>query len=92
MQATTGEGILGLLEVVESDFAKLLAEERTKEELAIADYEQVTEDQNPAKATKEVNSKGKRSELKSVNTALANYNGEKGRCLCGARRCPRLSQ
>jgi len=77
MQATRGEGIIGLLEVAESDFAKLLAEARTVEETAAADYETLTQEQKMAKATKEVDVKGKRSELKSVNTALANYNGDK---------------
>jgi len=77
LKTTGADGIIGLLEVAESDFAKLLAEARTTEETAASDYVKYTEDQKLAKATKEVDMKGKRSELKSVNAGLANYNGDK---------------
>jgi len=75
--ATKGEGIIGILEVAESDFAKMLAEARTAEETAIAEYNKFSQDQRLAKATKEVDSKAKQSELKTLKTALANYNEDK---------------
>jgi len=77
MKTAGADGIIGLLEVAESDFARLLAEARTAEEGASADYVKYTEDQRLTKETNDVDMKGKRSELKSVNTALANYNGDR---------------
>jgi len=77
MKTAGADGIIGLLEVAESDFAKLLAEARTVEETAAADYEKLKQEQKMAKATKEVDVKGKRSQVKSLNNALANYNGDK---------------
>jgi len=72
-----GSGILGVLEIAESDFAKLLAEARTAEEAALEEYTTMTQENKNLKATKEVDIKGKRSELKSLKTSLADYNEDK---------------
>merc|ERR1719224_170308 len=47
-----GNGIIGLLEVVESDFSKGLAEMRAAEESAVNDYERTTKENEIEKATK----------------------------------------
>merc|ERR1719265_41912 len=72
-----GSGILGVLEIAESDFAKGLAEARTVEESAAEEYKKMMQENKMSKATKEVDVKGKRSELKSLKTSLADYNEDK---------------
>jgi septal ring factor EnvC (AmiA/AmiB activator) len=72
-----GSGILGVLEIAESDFAKLLAEARSTEEAAASEYEKMMQENKLLKATKEVDVKGKQSEVKSLQTALADYNEDK---------------
>jgi len=70
-------GIIGLLEVAESDFAKLLADARTTEEIASTEYQKMTQENKLSKVTKEAERKGKESEIKSLKTALANGNEDK---------------
>merc|ERR1711871_1799485 len=48
-----GGGIIGMLEVVESDFSKGLAEMIANEEAAQAEYEKVTKENEIMKTTKE---------------------------------------
>jgi septal ring factor EnvC (AmiA/AmiB activator) len=72
-----GSGILGVLEIAESDFAKLLAEARSTEEAAVAEFKTLSQESKMSKATKEMDIKGKQSELKSLKTALADYNEDK---------------
>merc|ERR1712003_347619 len=55
-------GIVGLLEVCESDFSKSLAEMLTTEETAAAAYEQETKENALAKTTKEQDAKYKEKE------------------------------
>merc|ERR1719324_2271459 len=57
-----GSGILGMLEVAESDFAKGLAEARTVEQQAQAEYDKLAQDSKMLKMTKEMEIKGKQSE------------------------------
>merc|ERR1719379_2765895 len=57
-----GEGIIGLLEVCESDFSKGLAEYTSAEETAQAEYEQTTKDNEIEKTTKEQDVKYKSKE------------------------------
>jgi len=76
-EAGDGSGILGVLEIAESDFAKLLAEARSAEEAAASEYTKMMQENKMLKATKEVDIKGKQSELKSLKTALSDYNEDK---------------
>jgi len=72
-----GSGIIGILELAESDFAKLLADVRSKESVAADEYAKMMQDSKLETATKEMEVKGKESELKSLRTSLSNYAGDK---------------
>merc|ERR1719463_1002958 len=74
---TKGEGILGLLEVAESDFAKGLAEARTVEQTAQTEYDKMKQDSKMLKATKEMEIKGKESEVKSLKTSATDLSSDK---------------
>jgi chromosome segregation ATPase len=67
----SGEGIIGLLEVVESDFTKGLAEYEGTEESAQAEYEQATKDIEIETATKSQDVKYKVKESKDLDKATA---------------------
>merc|ERR1719399_2224041 len=62
-----GAGIIGLLEVCESDFSKGLAEMISTEEEAAADYEKLTKENEIEKATKEQDVKYKTQEYKGLD-------------------------
>merc|ERR1719453_2605114 len=64
-------GIVGLLEVCESDFSKELAEMRTVEETAAAAYEQETKENALTKTTKQQDAKYKQKEAVSLGKATA---------------------
>merc|ERR1719160_662447 len=66
-----GGGIIGMLEVIESDFSKGLAEMIAEEESAAAEYEKITKENEIAKATKEQDVKYKTKEAKGLDTAVA---------------------
>merc|ERR1719378_1838722 len=66
-----GGGIIGMLEVVESDFSKGLAEMIAIEEEAAAAYEKQTKENEIAKTTKEQDVKYKTKEAKSLDKAVA---------------------
>lgn len=66
-----GGGIIGMLEVIESDFSKGLAELIAAEESAQAEYEKITKENEIAKATKEQDVKYKTKEAKGLDTAVA---------------------
>lgn len=72
-----GSGILGVLEIAESDFAKLLAEARSMEESSATEYKKMMQENKLAKVTKEMDIKGKKSELKGLETSIAEYNEDK---------------
>merc|ERR1719399_2665388 len=72
-----GSGILGMLEVAEDDFAKGLAEARTVEETAASEYEKLMQDGKMLKMTKEMEVKGKMSEVKSLKTTLTDLSSDK---------------
>merc|ERR1719379_1746708 len=72
-----GEGILGLLEVAESDFAKSLSEARTIESTAQSEYDKLMQDGKMLKMTKEMEIKGKQSELTSLKTTATDLSSDK---------------
>merc|ERR1719311_1755439 len=62
-----GSGIIGLLEVCESDFSKGLAEMTAAEETAASEYDTTTKENAIAKATKEQDVKYKTKEAKGLD-------------------------
>merc|ERR1719316_2045592 len=72
-----GEGILGLLEVAEDDFAKSLSEARTIESTAQSEYDKLMQDGKMLKMTKEMEIKGKQSELASLKTTSTDLSSDK---------------
>jgi len=64
-------GIIGMLEVVESDFSKGLAQMTSEEETAAAEYEQTSKENAIAKVTKEQDVKYKTKEHASLDKATA---------------------
>merc|ERR1719316_859251 len=66
-----GSGIIGLLEVCESDFSKGLAEMRATEETAVSEYERTSKENEITKATKEQDAKYKTKESKGLDKATA---------------------
>jgi len=65
--------IMSMLEVAESDFTKLLADAEAEESEAQSTYDKLTQDNKVARATKEAEIKGMKSEVKSLETSLLNY-------------------
>merc|ERR1719160_1033188 len=66
-----GSGIINVIEVIESDMAKNLAEETTEEETAQAEYEKETQENKVLKATKERDVKWKTQEYESLDQNVA---------------------
>merc|ERR1719297_515923 len=72
-----GAGVIGLLEVVESDFSKGLIEMTSTEEAAQAAYEQETKENEIEKATKEQDVKYKTEEATGLDNATAEATSDK---------------
>jgi len=72
-----GSGIIGMLEVIESDFSKGLAEMISAEETAQADYERITKENEIAKTTKEQDVKYKTKTAKSLDKSVAETTSDK---------------
>jgi len=72
-----GGGIIGMLEVIESDFSKGLAEIISVEEAAVAAYEKQTKENEIAKTTKEQDVKYKTKESKSLDKAVAEHTSDR---------------
>merc|ERR1719316_2027733 len=70
-------GIIGMLEVVESDFSKGLAEMIAIEEQAAAEYEKQTKENEITKVTKEQDVKYKTKEAKSLDKSVAEHTGDR---------------
>merc|ERR1719379_1754703 len=66
-----GNGIIGLLEVCESDFTQGLAEMTAAEEAAVKEYEQQTKENEITRATKEQDVKYKTQEFKGLDKEIA---------------------
>jgi chromosome segregation ATPase len=66
-----GEGIIGLLEVVESDFSKGLAEMKADESDAESDHDKLTKTNEITKATKDQSVKYKTKEFKGLDKQVA---------------------
>merc|ERR1719231_1929506 len=72
-----GSGIIGLLEVVESDFTKGLAEMRAAESTAVAEYDQLSKANSIEKATKEQDVKYKTKEAKEQDKTSSETNADR---------------
>lgn len=72
-----GSGIIGLLEVVESDFSKGLIEMTSSEEAAQAEYDQETKSNEIEKTTKEQDVKYKTEEATGLDKAIAEATSDK---------------
>jgi chromosome segregation ATPase len=72
-----GSSIIGILEVVESDFAKTLATEETEEADAEAEYEKVTQENAVTKTLKDQDVKYKTAEYKGLDKQLAALSGDR---------------
>merc|ERR1719399_909591 len=73
MKAKDAGGIIGMLEVAESDFSKMLSEAKAAEQAAVDEYDTMVQDNKVLKATKEAEVKAKRSEIASLGTTMENY-------------------
>merc|ERR1719201_2735465 len=72
-----GGGIISMLEVIESDFSKGLAELIAVEEEAAAEYEKVTKENEIAKTTKEQDVKYKTKESKALAKSAAELTSDR---------------
>merc|ERR1719181_1568161 len=72
-----GSGIIGLLEVVESDFSKGLAEMRAAEQSAVSEYDKLSKANAIEKASKEQDAKYKTKESKGLDKDSADTNGDR---------------
>merc|ERR1719263_2613702 len=75
--AGAGAGIIGLLEVIESDFAKGLAEMIATEEADQATYEQETKDNEIERTTKEQDVKYKSQEATDLDRQVQEATGDR---------------
>merc|ERR1719313_2582389 len=65
--------ILGMLEVAESDFTRLMAESEAEEKSAQAAYDKLSQENAVARAANTEEVKGKENEVKRVEMSLLNY-------------------
>merc|ERR1719263_1395667 len=72
-----GNSIVGILEVVESDFANNLAKEETQEADAQADYDKVTQENKVTKTLKDQDVKYKSAESKSLDKAIGELSSDR---------------
>jgi len=72
-----GTSIIGVLEVVESDFAKSLAAEETAEDDAAVQYEKASHENRVTKTVKEQDVKYKTAEAKSLEKAISELKSDR---------------
>merc|ERR1712048_1446634 len=72
-----GQGIINILEVVESDFAENLAKENTEEADAQAEYDKTTQENKVAKTLKEQDVKYKTQEIKALGKTLSELSADR---------------
>jgi len=75
--AGAGGSIVGILEVVESDFATNLAKEQSEEDDAQADYEKMTQENKITNLSKEQDVTYKTKESKSLDQTVAELSGDR---------------
>mmetsp|Transcript_3353 Transcript_3353/g.8358 ORF Transcript_3353/g.8358 Transcript_3353/m.8358 type:complete len:704 (+) Transcript_3353:85-2196(+) len=73
----SGGSIIGLLEVVESDFSKSLAKATLTEESAQSEYDKMTQENKLTKATKEQDVKYKTQEAAGLEKAVAENSSDR---------------
>jgi len=76
-EGNDGSGILGVLELAESDFAQNLAEIRSAEKVAVDEYNVLMQDSKMSLAVKEMELKGKQSQVKSLKVSLRDNSSDK---------------
>jgi len=72
-----GSGIIGLLEVVESDFSKGLAEMNAAESSAVSEHDKLSKANDIEKATKSQDVAYKTKEFKGLDKSITETNGDK---------------
>merc|ERR1719217_1327914 len=72
-----GEGIIGLLEVVEADFSKGLAEMKATEQSAASEYDKLSKANEIEKATKSQDVRYKSKEAKGLDKSTSETNADK---------------
>lgn len=72
-----GSGIVGMLEVVESDFTKGLAEMTATEQASAADYSKESKENEITKATKSQSVKYKTKEFKALDKAISEASSDR---------------
>merc|ERR1719149_627079 len=72
-----GGSIIGMLEVVESDFAKDLATEETEEADSAAEYEKTSQMNKVTNTIKQQDVKYKTKEFKGLDKTLGELSGDK---------------
>jgi len=73
----SGTSIMGMLQVVESDFAKNLAEEETEEMDAANSYQKMTQENDVTKTLKEQDIKYKTQEFTSLDASIAELSSDR---------------
>jgi len=72
-----GGGIISMLEVIESDFAKNLAQEEEEEAAAQTSYEKMTQENKVTKTVKEQDVKYKTQEFTGLDKEIAELSGDR---------------
>merc|ERR1712217_735896 len=75
--AGAGNSIVGILEVVESDFAKNLAKETTEEDDAEAEYQKTTQENKVTKTLKDQDVKYKTQEFTGLDKNIADLSADR---------------